>query len=69
MEEEILKLIDLDNNAKKLVDSELEKKDNIEIYISEKIKYEKEKIDNRFSFKKTKVQEKFEKIYEEEKNK
>jgi len=65
LEEIIKKLIEFDENAKNKIISIQQKEDNIEEEISSRLKEEKEKIDNKFVFKKNNLREKYDRIYQE----
>ena len=65
LEEIIKKLIEFDENAKNRIISIQQKEDNIEEEISSRLKEEKEKIDNKFVFKKNNLREKYDRIYQE----
>ena len=65
LEEIIKKLIEFDENAKNKIISIKQKEDNIEEEISLRLKEEKEKIDNKFVFKKNNLREKYDRIYQE----
>ncbi len=67
MENIINKIIELDASAKNKILKIKEKEDNIETYISEQIEKEKEVIDSRFLFKKKKMQEKYDEMFEKRK--
>ena len=67
MENIINKIIELDASAKNKILKIKEKEDNIETYISEQIEKEKEVIDSRFLFKKKKIQEKYDEMFEKRK--
>lgn len=67
MEMILNKIIDLDNQAKSKILTIKEKEENIETYVSEKIEKEKALIDSRISFKKKKLQEKYDLMLEQEK--
>ena len=60
MEDVINKIIELDECARKKIKIIEEKENNIETYINEKLKVEKEKIDNIIAYKKKNRQEKYE---------
>ena len=67
MEEIINKLIALDINAVGKVKDIKEKKENIETYVNEKLKVEKQKIDSKFLYKRKKTQEKYDLMFEDNK--
>lgn len=67
MENIINKIIELDASVKNKILKIKEKEDNIETYISEQIEKEKEVIDSRFLFKKKKMQEKYDEMFEKRK--
>ena len=67
LENIINKIIELDENAKRKIRTIKEKEENIEIYINEKLKIEKEKIDNKFLYKKRNIQEKYDLNFEQSK--
>ena len=61
------KIIELDDFAKNKIKTIKEKEENIETYIGEQIEKEKEIIDNRFLYKRKKLQEKYDEMFEKEK--
>lgn len=65
----INKIIELDDMAKSKIKGIKEKEENIETYINEKLQIEKEKIDNKFLYKKKNMQEKYEVMFEQQKAK
>lgn len=67
MENIINKIIELDNNAKSKIKVIKEKEKNIETYINETLQIEKEKIDNRFAYKRKNMQEKYNVKFEQKK--
>ena len=67
LENIINKIIELDEQAKRKIKTIKEKEENIEIYINEKLKIEKEKIDNKFLYKKRKIQKKYDLNFEQSK--
>lgn len=67
MEEIIKQIINLDRNAVLKVKNIKEKEDNIEIYVNEKLKIERQKIDNRYLYKRKKIQEKYDLLFEKNK--
>ena len=67
MENIINKIIELDQNAKRKISTIKEKEENMETYINEKLKVEKEKIDNKYLYKKKNLQEKYDSNYEQRK--
>ena len=68
MEVILNKIIDLDNQAKSKILQIKQKEENIETYISETLEKEKKVIDNRFLYKRKKIQEKYDNMFEEAKN-
>ena len=68
MEVILNKLIDLDNQAKSKILQIKQKEENIETYISETLEKEKKVIDNRFLYKRKKIQEKYDNMFKEAKN-
>lgn len=67
METIINKIIELDDNAKSMVKIIKEKEENIETYIDEKLQIEKEKIDNKYLYKRKNIQEKYDIMFENKK--
>ncbi len=68
MEEIINKIIDIDNNSKRIVEQELKKKNNIDDYIESEFNNEKIIIDIQYKKEIIKVQEKYKNMFEEKKN-
>ncbi len=69
LEDIINNLIRIDINALNKIKQIKEKENNIENYIFEKLKKEKDKIDAMYLYKKNIVQEKYDKMYETRKTK
>ena len=69
LEEIINKIINLDNKAKEKIKTIKEKEEKIESYINEQLQIEKDKIDGKFLYKKKNIQEKYDKLFEDRRQK